>query len=129
MTDSKAKIKTTTKKKAKAETSVKTKNTAKKTTTVKKTATRTRKSRKTRKKVNLLKLCTEMNKMAHDAVDREIIKRFKTIIDTGEEDISKARLSLILNEPKNVELSDFHESHQPYIKHYLFMLKRDKGKK
>jgi len=88
-----------------------------------------RKKRKTGRKVNLLKLCTEMNKMSHDAVDREIIKRFRTIIDTGEEDISKVRLTSVLNDPKNVQLSDFHESHQPYIKHYLFMLKRDKNRK
>lgn len=88
-----------------------------------------RKKRKGGRKANLLKLCTEMNKMAHDAVDREIIKRFKTIIDTGEEDITKVKLTSVLNDPKNIELSDFHESHQPYIKHYLFMLKRDKGKK
>ena len=49
-----------------------------------------RKKRKSSRKVNLLKLCTEMNKMSHDAVDREIIKRFKTIIDTGEEDLVNA---------------------------------------
>ncbi len=88
-----------------------------------------RRTRKTGRKVNLLKLHTEMNKMSHDANDREILKRFRTIIDTGEEDISKIRLSGVLNDPKNVDLSEFHESHQPYIKHYLFMLKRDKRRK
>lgn len=122
MTESKAKA---AKKKVKAKTKAATKKSPKTTT---KTVSQ-RRTRKTGRKVNLLKLCTEMNKMSHDAVDREIIKRFRTIIDTGEEDISKVKLSGVLNDPKNVDLSEFHESHQPYIKHYLFMLKRDKGRK
>ncbi len=78
------------------------------------------------KKVNLLKLYSEMNKMTTDAVDKEVIKRFKIIIDTIEEDITKKSLLLILKEPKNVTVSDFGDSLQPYIKHYLFLIKRNK---
>lgn len=87
------------------------------------------KSSKTRKKTNLSKLCTQMNKMSVDAVDKEIIKRFKIIIDTSDEDISKSNLEMIINEPSDVEASNYHESLQPYIKHYLFMLKRSNNKK
>ncbi len=78
------------------------------------------------KKVNLLKLYSEMNKMTNDAVDKEVIKRFKIIIDTIEEDITKKSLLLILKEPKNVTVSDFSDSLQPYIKHYLFLIRRNK---
>jgi hypothetical protein len=77
------------------------------------------------KKINLLKLYSEMNKLSNDAVDKEVIKRFKIIIETSEEDITKKSLKLILKEPKNVNISDFNDSLQPYIKHYLFLMKRD----
>lgn len=84
---------------------------------------------KAKKKTNLLKLCTQMGKMSLDAVDKEIIKRFKIIIDTAEEDITRNSLDTIFNDPSNVEVSSYHESFQPYIKHYLFMLKRSNNKK
>ena len=83
-------------------------------------------TRKKKKNANLSKLCTEMSKIAVDAVDKEVIKRFKTMIDTSEEDITKTSLNLIMKEPKNVDLNNFHEGLQPYIKHYLFMSKRNK---
>jgi hypothetical protein len=78
------------------------------------------------KKINLLKLYSEMNKLSHDAVDKEVIKRFKVIIDTSEEDITKKNLGLILKDPKGVSIADFSDSLQPYIKHYLFLIKRNK---
>ncbi len=77
------------------------------------------------KKINLLKLYSEMNKLSNDAVDKEVIKRFKIIIETSEEDITKKSLHLILKEPKSVNIADFHDSLQPYIKHYLFLMKRE----
>ncbi|MBN1533555.1 MAG: hypothetical protein JXA20_12880 [Spirochaetes bacterium] len=82
-----------------------------------------------KKKHNLLKIYTEMNKMSLDAVDREVLKRFKIIIDTCEEDITKVSMNLVLKDPKNVNISSFHESIQPYIKHYLFLSKRNQKKK
>ena len=81
-----------------------------------------------KRKNNLLKLCSEMNKYYIDAVDKEIVKRFKTLIDTSEEDITKTSLINILKDPGNTELSQFNESFQPYIKHYLFMVKRESRK-
>ncbi len=84
---------------------------------------------KTRKKTNLSKLCAQMGKMSLDAVDKEIIKRFKIIIDTAEEDITRNNLETIFNDPSNVDISSYHESFQPYIKHYLFMLKRSNNRK
>jgi hypothetical protein len=78
------------------------------------------------KKVNLLKLYSEMNKLSNDAVDKEVIKRFKIIIDTIDEDVTKKSLQLILKEPKSINVSDFSDSLQPYIKHYLFLFKRSK---
>jgi hypothetical protein len=84
------------------------------------------KTKKSRRKTNLLRLCSEMNKAAKDAVDKEITKRFKTLIDTSEEDITKSSLDVILKHMKDVDISIFHESLQPYIKHYIFMIKREK---
>ncbi len=84
---------------------------------------------KTKRKENLLKLISHMNKLANDAVDREITKRFKTIVDTLEKDITKLNLKTILSDSKNVDLYSFDESIQPYIKHYLFMFKRNSKNK
>ena len=78
------------------------------------------------KKVNLLKLYAEMNKLSLDAVDKEVIKRFKIIIDTIEEDITKKSLLQVLRDQKSVVASEFGDALQPYIKHYLFLDKRDK---
>jgi hypothetical protein len=77
-----------------------------------------------KKKGNLLKLYGLMNRMVRDAVDKEVVKRFKTIIDTSEEDISKTMLRDILKDYQRVEISSFREALQPYIKHYVFMMKR-----
>lgn len=83
-----------------------------------------------KRKVNLAKLFAEMNKLAIDAVDKEIVKRFKTIIETMEEDISKTTLTTIMKQPDALDLGMFNEGVQPYLRHYIFMKKREiaKGK-
>lgn len=65
-----------------------------------------------------------MNKLVADAVDREIIKRFRTIIDTNEEDITKVNLTSLFSDPKSADPATYDERIQPYVKHYLYMLKR-----
>lgn len=90
------------------------------TTTVKKS---TKKSRSTRK-TNLLKLCSVMSKLAHDAVDKEVVKRFKILIEANDEDITKVELNTILKHYDGIELNQFHEGLQPYIRHYVFLMKR-----
>ncbi len=82
------------------------------------------KSGKPRRKSNLLKLCSVMNKLVIDAVDKEVVKRFRTLIDTSADEITKTSLDSVLKNPGDVEVSSFHESLQPYIKHYIFMAKR-----
>ena len=83
------------------------------------------KAKKGRKNVNLARLCSEMNKMVKDAVDREVIKRFKIIIDTAEEDITKVSLQQLIKDTDDTDISSFSENFQAYIKHYIFMKKRD----
>jgi hypothetical protein len=87
------------------------------------------KSKASKRKTNLLKLCAEMNRLVADAVDREVVKRFKIIIDTNEEDITKMALTGLLKEPENTIVTSFDERIQPYVKHYVFMLKRKESKK
>lgn len=88
----------------------------------------TAKGARSKRKSNLLKLCSEMSKHVIDAVDKEVTKRFKTLIDTSEEDITKSSLDHILRYPDEVEISSYKESLQPYVKHYIFMVKRVKAK-
>jgi hypothetical protein len=83
------------------------------------------KAKKPKRKSNLLRLCSEMNKYATDAVDKEVVKRFKTLIDTSAEEITKSSLDSILSKNSEVDITNFHESLQPYIKHYVYMVRRD----
>ncbi len=87
------------------------------------------KTAKRTKKDNLSRLYAEMNKLSNDAVDREVIKRFKIIIDTCENDITKKILSSVLRDPHGVDISSFDEILQPYIKHYVFLYKRNASEK
>ena len=84
---------------------------------------------KGRRKTNLMKLCTAMNKLSTDAVDKEVVKRFKTVIDSAEEDITKILLNQIINHSDELELNLVPELFHPYVKHYLFMKKRNTKKK
>lgn len=81
--------------------------------------------KKLRKKNNLHRLCVEMNRLVIDANDKEYVRRFKTLIDTSAEEITKSSLDQILNRPNEVDISALSESLQPYIKHYIFMVKRN----
>ncbi len=82
------------------------------------------KQKKTKRKTNLYKLYSDMNKRVHDAVDKEVVKRFKTLIDTSAEEITKSALDSVLHNPLEAEASNYEEGIQPYIKHYIFMVKR-----
>jgi len=86
------------------------------------------KTKRPKRKTNLLRLCSEMNKVTLDAVDKEVTKRFRTLIDAAEEDITKTSLQSVLKNWKEADLSQFHESLQPYVKHYIFMVKRRSGR-
>mgnify|MGYP001355726959 FL=1 len=88
-----------------------------------------KKVRKNVKKTNLTKLYNHMHKMALDAVDSEVIKRFKVLIDACEEDLPKAIIDTLISEPKSSDTSVFPEGLQPYVKHYVFMIKREKNQK
>ncbi len=86
------------------------------------------KARRTKKKTNLMRLCSEMNKVTLDAVDKEVTKRFRILIDAAEEDITKTSLQSLLKNWKEADLGQFHESLQPYVKHFVFMVKRRSGR-
>jgi len=133
------------------------KKTAKK-TAVKKTQAAAKGAIKTargsKKNANLLKLYSEMNKLVVDAVDRIIIKKFKTLVDTGEYeitkqsllaikalvdtgeyDVTKQDLLAILKEPDTQKADNtkssamsYEEGLPTYIRHYLFMHKRKANK-
>ena len=70
-----------------------------------------------------------MHKMSVDAVDTEVIKRFKILIDACEEDLPKAIIDSLIIDPKGSDTSVFPEGLQPYVKHFIFMVKRDKNQK
>ncbi len=82
-----------------------------------------------KKKTNLTRLYSNMNKLINDAVDNEIMKRFKLLIDASEEDMIKTDVDLLINESDKADPSVFQEGLQPYVKHYLFMVKRNNNKK
>jgi len=86
-----------------------------------------KKVRKNVKKTNLTKLYNHMNKMSQDAVDSEILKKFKMLIDAAEEDLPKIIIDTLISDPKASDTSAFPEGLQPYVKHFVFMKKRMKN--
>jgi len=90
-------------------------------------ASAVKKVRKNVKKTNLTKLYNHMSKMSQDAVDSEIIKKFKMLIDAAEEDLPKVIIDPLLSDPKTSDTSAFPEGLQPYVKHFVFMKKRIKN--
>ncbi len=92
----------------------------------KKTNTTAVKKIKLKKKTNLMKLYSVMNKMSENAVDNEVIKKFKIIIEASEFDITKVALDGILKRPNDVVIKSFHESLHAYINHFLYMDKKNK---
>ncbi|MFA5518754.1 MAG: hypothetical protein WDA74_05800 [Spirochaetota bacterium] len=84
-----------------------------------------KKTRKNARKTNLLRLYNRMTKLTSDAVDNEIVKRFKILIDASEEDLPKIEIDTLLNDHNNIDTHAFPEGLQPYVKHYIFMVKRE----
>jgi hypothetical protein len=78
-----------------------------------------------KKKPNLKKLLSKMDAMSCDAIDREVVKRFKILIETSNLDIPKTMLDEMLKSTKNIDISSIDENIQPYIRHFLLMLKRE----
>ena len=86
-----------------------------------------KKVKKNIRKTNLTKLYNNMNKMSQDAVDSEIIKKFKVLIDSAEEDLQKIMIDELISDPMASDTSIFPEGLQPYVKHFIFMKKRIKN--
>ncbi len=82
-------------------------------------------ARNRKRKTNLLKIHSAMNKMVEDAVDKEVVRKFRTIIDSSEEDLTRAQADEILKSPLNLNVGDFPESTHPYLRHFIFMHKRE----
>lgn len=94
------------------------------------TGTKTgKKTRKNVRKTNLLRLYNRMTKLSSDAVDNEIVKRFKILVDASEEDLPKIEIDALLNNLSNIDTHTFPEGLQPYVKHYVFMVKRENNMK
>ncbi len=78
-----------------------------------------------KKKTNLNRLYTTMNKLTIDAVDNEVMKRFKLLIDSLDDDMPKNKVDSLIAKPSSSEPNLFPEGLQPYIKHFIFMNKRN----
>jgi len=85
---------------------------------------KTKKKGRSTRKVNLARLYTAMNKMSDDAVDKEILRRFKILIDSCDQDITKVAVDAVFKDPDAVDIAEFHEGLQPYIRHYIFLIKK-----
>ena len=60
-----------------------------------------------------------------DAVDKEVVKRFKTVIDSATEDITKSLVDQVINNSDELQINVIPEMFHPYVKHFLFMKKRN----
>lgn len=69
-------------------------------------------------------IIAEMEKEAVDAVDSEVCKRFRQMVETEELIVSAADIKSLMQNPEKMDPSSFPEGVVPFLRHYRFMKKR-----
>ncbi|MEQ9364171.1 MAG: hypothetical protein RIF32_08015 [Leptospirales bacterium] len=75
-------------------------------------------------RTNLLWLCTEMEKMSEDVIDREICRRLRQFAGQVEFDLPIEVVQQIRSKGGTVTVEIIPEPLLPFYRHFAFMLKR-----
>jgi len=70
-----------------------------------------------------------MEKMAIDAVDTEICRKLRELMATNSFQIESTFLESMIRKPESTNIENIPEELQPFFRHYLFMMRRDKRKR
>ncbi len=66
-----------------------------------------------------------MKKMIVEVNDQEICRRLEILMNSEKEDLPQPIIRRILDAPNEVDAREVPEPYTQYVKHYLYMLKRD----
>ena len=77
------------------------------------------------KRVAFQKFLNAMRKLSTEVNDSEICKRLEILMATSKDDLPVALVNQLLQDPKNFEPKSIHEPYTQYVRHFIYMVKRN----
>lgn len=71
------------------------------------------------------RLLSAMKKLIVEVNDQEICRRLEILMNSEKEDLPQPIIRRIIDTPNEVDAREVPEPYTQYVKHYLYMLKRD----
>lgn len=71
------------------------------------------------------KLLNAMKKLIREVNDKEICNRLEILMGVEREDIPPHQIRALFDDPFNFDANQIPEPYSQYVKHFLYMLKRD----
>lgn len=71
------------------------------------------------------RLLSAMKKLIVEVNDQEICRRLEILMNSEKEDLPQPIVRRILDTPNEIDAREVPEPYTQYVKHYLYMLKRD----
>lgn len=77
----------------------------------------------------MARLLSAMKKLTREVNDQEICRRLEILINSEKEDLPPSSVKSLLENPSDFDPSSVAEPYTQYVKHYLYMVKRDERNK
>ncbi|MBU43612.1 MAG: hypothetical protein CMN76_10355 [Spirochaetaceae bacterium] len=75
------------------------------------------------------RLLSAMKKLTREVNDQEICRRLEILINSEKEDLPPSSVKSLLEDPADFDPSVVSEPYTQYVKHYLYMVKREERNK
>jgi hypothetical protein len=75
------------------------------------------------------RLLAAMRKMVVEVNDQEICRRLEILQNSEKEDLAPSLIKRLLEAPEDFDAREVSEPYTQYVKHYLYMVKRDSREK
>ncbi len=75
------------------------------------------------------RLLAAMRKMVVEVNDQEICRRLEILQNSEKEDLAPSLMKRLLEDPEDFDAREVPEPYTQYVKHYLYMVKRDSREK
>lgn len=75
------------------------------------------------------RLLAAMRKMVTEVNDQEICRRLEILQNSEKEDLAPSLIKRLLEAPEDFDAREVTEPYTQYVKHYLYMVKRDSREK
>lgn len=75
------------------------------------------------------RLLAAMRKMVVEVNDQEICRRLEILQNSEKEDLAPSLMKRLLEAPEDFDAREVQEPYTQYVKHYLYMVKRDSREK